>query len=163
MEKNQHQPDMTKEAFVAAAKILARQPRTEKEIRQKLIDKDFPAVVVSLVVSRLRQDGYLDDTHYARDFIEQTLRYRPAGRYLLLKKLQARGITNEVATKALEECYPPDKEAEIGERLLVKKLKDCKYDNKQEKAEKLVSYLKTKGLATDIIMELLERHGLLGD
>src|SRR3990172_5631486 len=76
-------------------------PRGEVERRQRLARRGAPADLVDGAISRLRELGLVDDTAFARTWVEGRSRLSPRSRRLLHRELQAKGIDGEAAREAL--------------------------------------------------------------
>ena len=76
----------------AALRILARGPRTEREIEVRLRERGFRSDAVERAVERLRRVSLLDDRAFVRSFLRTELMRSPQGRRLLEMKLRRRGV-----------------------------------------------------------------------
>jgi regulatory protein len=76
----------------AALRILARGPRTEREIQGRLRDRGYNDDAVERAIERLRRVSLLDDRAFVRSFLRTELFKAPQGRRLLVLKLRRRGV-----------------------------------------------------------------------
>lgn len=76
----------------AALRILARGPRTEREVGDRLRERGFLSDAVERAVERLRRVSLLDDRAFVRSFLRTELQRSPQGRRLLEMKLRRRGV-----------------------------------------------------------------------
>src|SRR6267143_6573256 len=76
----------------AALRILARGPRTEREVERRLRDRGFQGDAVERAIERLRRVSLLDDRAFVRSFLRTELFKAPQGRRLLVLKLRRRGV-----------------------------------------------------------------------
>ncbi|NWJ98864.1 MAG: RecX family transcriptional regulator [Chloroflexi bacterium] len=95
--------DLYNLGLAAALELLSRRPRSEAEIYQRLkrrypegSDKTFKRVV-----ERLKELNYLNDTDFARYWIENRLACAPRGRLLLQQELLKLGLAREIIETAL--------------------------------------------------------------
>ncbi|MDX1567725.1 MAG: regulatory protein RecX [Longimicrobiales bacterium] len=86
----------------AALHLLSFRARSVTEMERRLRKKDFDESVVSEVVTRLLDLGYLDDREFARQFLEERLRRRPRGPFALVQELQKRGVDRGLAEEVLD-------------------------------------------------------------
>jgi regulatory protein len=77
----------------AALRILARGPRTVREVEGRLLSRGFEAGAVERAVERLRRVSLLDDRAFARSFLRAELSRAPQGMRLLAVKLRRRGVS----------------------------------------------------------------------
>ncbi len=75
-----------------ALRFLTVRPRTEREIRDKLREKEFGDEEIAQTIASLKASGLLDDAAFARMYIRDALAGRGAGKILLKKKLLLLGV-----------------------------------------------------------------------
>ncbi len=119
-------------AFDTAIRFLARNMRTESEIRAKLEDKGYSPEDAESAVEKLRSYGYLNDSAYAGAYVRTYGKDR--GKLRLIYELGAKGIDKAIIDEAL-----PESEEENAKALAEKKIK--KYPEK----EKMIRYLMSRG------------------
>src|SRR5690349_5724451 len=76
----------------AALRILARGPRTEREIEVRLRDRGYEGNAVAGALARLRRVSLVDDRAFVRSFLRTELFKAAQGRRLLEMKLKRRGV-----------------------------------------------------------------------
>lgn len=142
--------------FSYALKLLSIRPRSSKELEERLLNK-FPQAkeIVSRVMERVREMGYLDDREFARMWVEDRMRFHPRGREKVRRELRDKGVPEEVVEEVLGEVYPPEKEWEIMERLGRSKWeRDAGVDVRKRK-ERVYRYLLYRGFPVSRIYELI--------
>ncbi len=95
------QADVRHQAHQAALRLLAYRPRSEAEIRQRLARRGLPPQVVRETIARLREQGLLSDTAFARFWVEVRDQSSPRGHRLLWQELSAKGIEPEIVRQAI--------------------------------------------------------------
>lgn len=80
-------------------------------VRDKLLEKDFPADVADQVIRDLTALGYLDDYKLALAHIRRRRGRKSEGKALLRARLLSLGIAAGAVERALEEETPPAEEA----------------------------------------------------
>ena len=88
-------------AHAAALRLLARRPRSERELGQRLRLRGVPADVAEEEVGRLRQAGLLNDEAFAEQWVGERQSGAPRSRRLLRYELLGRGVRAELADKAV--------------------------------------------------------------
>ncbi len=125
------QSDDPAEVLDAAARLLEARPRSEGEVRQRLLRLGYQAQLVDDAVARLLEVGYLDDGAFARSWVESRDRARPRGEHALRRELGQRGVDRALIDAVLGERRDEAAAAGAGvagadqaaaERLLAKKL-----------------------------------------
>lgn len=83
-----------------ALRYLAVRPRSEAEVRRRLLRAGHQDAAVEMVLARLREQGLVDDAAFAQYWLEQRRVFRPRGERLLKAELRQRGIAHDLAVAA---------------------------------------------------------------
>lgn len=147
----------------AALRILARGPRTEREIVDRLIDRGYVPDAVERAVERLRRVSLLDDRAYLGWFVRAELFRKAQALRLLENKLARHGVPRPLIAAA-DEAIRADPDlveraldteegrAEAAARDLVRKLGRRDPD---ERRRRLQSALLRRGFSWDTIRDLV--------
>lgn len=138
--------DLSK-ALNIAWRIIGIRPRSVFEIRRKLRERRFDKEIIEKVIDELKKLDLLDDEKFARAWLEERLRNRPCGRFLIKKKLLEKGISEEIVNSVLEENLSRELEIELARKLMESKDK--------EPRQKLVLFLKSRGFGWEVIEEVI--------
>ncbi len=95
----------TSSAKRAALRFLAHRPRTCKEVRDKLREKEFGDDDINATLENLQRAGLVNDPEFARMYIRDALATRASGRALLKRKLLLLGIDKVTVDEALQEAF----------------------------------------------------------
>ncbi len=95
----------------AALRFLAVRPRSEAEVRTRLLRAGHEATAIEQTLERLRQDGLLDDAAFAQYWLEQRRTFRPRGARLVQAELRQRGIAADLAAEAATTLDTPEEDA----------------------------------------------------
>jgi regulatory protein len=95
--------DEQSKAVNAAMNLLARRPRSEREIRDRLKRKGFPPETIDAAVAKLEGWRYLDDEAFARYWVENREANKPRGRRLLEQELRLKGVDRETIQLTIDE------------------------------------------------------------
>lgn len=132
--------------------LLYRSSKTKKQLKRKLIEKEFTETVSERVVETLEENGFINDLTFAEQFIEtRSVRY---GVYRLRQELRLKGVDDDLINKALESSEQSseyDRALEIGKKRLVQYLSDPK----EKIYSKMVAYLSRKGFAYDVVKKVV--------
>jgi len=101
-----------------AVRYLARWDRTVAQVEQFLLSKGASAAQAKQTISRLSDLRYLDDRAYAGRWVESRMARQPMGRERLSAELQARGIQEAVAERAVREAFLEIDEETLARRAL---------------------------------------------
>lgn len=145
--------------------FLAYSSRTKKEVvgRVKLYlsKKDLTKIetdeIVNYVLEEIEKLGLLDDSVYAKNYVEGRLR---SGRAISKRKIQdflfKKGVDRQTVEKALQ-SYPKGMEVELVKELAKKKLKTLRYTNTNTGKRKLATYLLGKGFSSTAVFETINQ------
>ena len=133
-----------------AYRLLASRDRTEREIRDALAKEDIsvPSVVEDIVDS-LKRNGYLNDRRLAAGYIRFRMEHRPAGPYLLRRKLKKAGVDEAVIEDELESAFEPGLEEETARRLAKAKMKGVL--ERERGARRVHGFLSRRGFSGSIV------------
>src|SRR5918994_5860097 len=91
------------EVLDAAARFLEARPRSEAEVRRKLVRLGYQPALVDEVLTRLVELRYLDDEAFARAWVESRDRARPRGEHALRQELGRLGVERGLVDEVLDE------------------------------------------------------------
>ena len=94
-------------ARALALRLLTMKPRTVSEMRERL-GRRFDSNSVQETVTRLIDDGLLDDADYARQWRQSRERRRPRSRSMIARELKERGVAEDLIENALEDYDSSD-------------------------------------------------------
>lgn len=89
------------DSYQKAAQLLASRPHFRAELAIKLARRGFPADEAAATLDRLEQQGYLDDTKTAADFVAHRRERGGEGRLRLRAELVRRGARPDAIDAAL--------------------------------------------------------------
>ncbi len=131
-----------KRAKKRAMHILEKQDKTEQQLRDKLLENQYPVQIVEYAIDYVKTYGYIDDVSYARRYIEY--RSRSKSRKQLKMELYAKGVSSEIITQIFDDME--EGEMETIRKLILKKSAEPQLLEEQEK-KKLKTSLMRKGFA----------------
>lgn len=134
------------EAENYAAHLLARREYSSGQLREKLTLKEFESDLVRDLLAKLKKNGLLDDSRFARNTIESLLNRKPAGKAFLIAHLRQRHIPQSLAEQVVAEAMGDIDETVLGERLLAPKLKGWRKFGIDIARRKAYNYLSRRSL-----------------
>lgn len=154
--------DILESALVIRAKevalhYLSYKPRTEHEVRTKLLDKGFEEELAEQVVERFRTLKYLNDEQYAQMFAASQLRSKGRGPKRIRMELKRKGVEEELIELALvllEETK--DVLGELRPRAEKKWTTLQKEPERHKRRKKFQEYIVRQGFDFGIASQLLE-------
>lgn len=97
------QQDTLEVAYLRGLRFLSYRPRSEAEIQRKLSEQGFEAAVIDAAVQRMKDNGYLGDNQFARDWVENRSTFRPRSKRMLAMELRQKGVAEDAIEQALAE------------------------------------------------------------
>lgn len=135
-----------------AVKLLAAKPRSVKELRERLLEKEWTnGVIVDEVLKKLEEYNYLNDEQFARDFAAAKLRQKPLGKRRLQQTLSQKKLDKETVEQAIETVYEKTPEGEIIERAIEKRLRLKGKPETREDTKKFYDFLMRQGFSYDLV------------
>ncbi len=147
------QADVRHQAHEAALRLLTYRPRSEAEIRQRLARRGLPPQVVQETIARLRDQGLLSDTAFARFWVETRDQSSPRGRRLLWQELSAKGIEQETIRQAIA----PVAEEDAALRAAQKKARHLQGQDYPVFRRRLGDFLLRRGFPYPTVRTIVER------
>ena len=147
---------MTKEQIIA--KLSASCARAEHcldDMRRKMERWQVENDVQEEVLQYLVKEKYIDESRYARFFINDKIKYNRWGRKKVEQALFYKHIPREVYEPLLDDIVDNDYE-EILQPLLRTKEKNIKYANDYEKRMKLIRFAMGRGFSYEQAVHCLE-------
>ena len=119
--------------------LILRRRRSEWEIREYLKRKNSPAPLVEELLNKLSNNNYVNDSDFARAWIENRRLLRPTSRRKLVLELKQKRVSEEVINEALGADTTDEKQ--VLKELITKKRKIARYKDDT----KLMRYLISQG------------------
>jgi regulatory protein len=136
----------------AAIRLLGYRPRSEAEIRQRLRQRGFDNEYIEKALTKLKGQGLVDDTAFARFWKDNRETLRPRSRRLTRLELQKKGLQREIIESILTEL--DDNETAYRAALKARRLPQADY---QGFRRRLGEYLMRRGYGWDVINSTVEK------
>jgi regulatory protein len=147
------------ELYEYAVGALGRRMRSVAELKRLLrprveADSEYGQTLVELVIRRLKDQGYLNDSSYAAAYSSFRRDNEKFGRRRVITELKIKGVHGEVIEKAVESAYEQvSDEQQAREYLRRKRLVKPK---SQKEAARLFRQLTRAGFASKTIFGILK-------
>lgn len=137
----------------AALHFLAYRPRSEAEIRQRLQRHGYDGKDIDKTLAKLKEQGLVDDTAFARFWRENRETFSPRSRRLTKLELKRKGLSSDIIEQIISEIDDRDS----AYRAALNRARRLSLADYQVFRERLVGYLGRRGFSYDIIKEVVER------
>jgi regulatory protein len=150
----------------SALRLLATRPRTERELFERLRQKEYSEDQIAAVLGEFKKSGLVNDDEFARMFVRNALAVRPVGRIVLKRRMLLLGISPALADLALAEVLEPAGEGQYAAEAAAKFLKKIrpgkKKDDEQQRRQKLTAFLLRRGYPWTVV-EPVVRSAMNGE
>ncbi len=154
---------MDSEKLEAARKVAFRflgvSARSVSEIEKRLLKAEFEPEIIQSVVQEAAERGWLDDTKFASDWIEDRADRKGYGKTRLKQELRGKGLDSETIEAALEEIAP-EAEAERARQTAEARWAKMHRDGMDSatvyaEKQKLMQFLMRRGFSHGIIRQVI--------
>lgn len=142
-------------AYTRALRYLSYRPRSEKEIRDRLMRKNFDPLIIDKVIEKLKEDKFLNDTEFAEWWIDQRQEFKGKSKYVIKNELSEKGIDKQTIETTLDTAKD---DYETAKELFEKKKRRFENYTGDEYIKKVTGFLQRKGFSWDIIQKILKHE-----
>jgi len=149
------------ELYDYAVGALARRMRTVAELKRLMrariedADSEYGRTLVELVIRRLKDQGYLNDSQYAAYYSSLRRDNQKLGRMRVTTELKTRGVHGSVIEKAVEAAYEGVSDEKQAREFLRKKRLEKPKDQKQ--TARIFRQLARAGFGMKTIFTILKK------
>jgi regulatory protein len=149
------------ELYEYAVGALARRMRTVAELKRLMRarveepESEYAETLVELVIRRLKDQGYLNDSQYAAYFSSMRRDNQKLGRMRVITELKTRGVHASVIEKAIEATFEGVSDEKQAREYLRKKRLVKPKDQKQ--TARIFRQLARAGFGTRTIFSILKK------
>ena len=142
---------------------LARRMRTVAELKRMLRarveepESEYGQTLIDLVVRRLKDNGYLNDSHYAAFFSSLRRDNQKLGRRRVITELKIKGVHSEVIDKAVDAAFEGVNEEKQARDYLRKKRIDKPAKGDQKATARVFRQLARAGFGSKTIFTVLKK------
>ena len=141
-----------------AVKLLAAKPRSIGELRERLLEKNWTNdEIVSSVLEKLKEYGYLDDAKFATDLALSKLRQKPQGKRRLQQAMLQKKLDRETLDAAIETAFAKLPEDELIDLAIQKRLRLKGKPDTREETKKFYDHLLRQGFSFDLIRQKMSQ------
>jgi regulatory protein len=151
--------DPLRAAYAAGLALLSRRELSEAQLRERLARKEHPPEAIDDAVRRLIEVRALDDRRVALTAARTEAQVKSRGRVRVLRRLQALGISEEIAREAADEVFGAVDERALLERALARRLRGPASTLRDPaRFRRLFQQLVRQGFAPALVLRALKAH-----
>ncbi len=142
--------DSVETALQRALNFISYRPRSQAEIERNLRKHEVAEEVIAAVVERLKAGHLLDDSDFARRWVEDRAAFKPRGVYALRMELRQKGLPEEIIEQTLQQL---DEES-LARQAAQPKLRQLKSLDWADFRNKLSAHLARRGFGYELVAEV---------
>jgi regulatory protein len=137
-----------------AVKLLATTARSERELRDRLLEKLWTnADIVDAVIEKLKEYKYLNDEQFACDLAVSKLRQKPQGKRRLQQTMSRKKLDKEIVETAITDAFEKLPEDDLIDQVIAKRLRLKGKPETRGETKKFYDHLLRQGFSYDLIRE----------
>lgn len=142
--------------YSAAVRALMRRAHSVHEMKRYLTARAENPADAAAVLQRLREQNYIDDARYAREYARSHAQIRRQGKFRIARELRARGVPDKHIDAALDSVFADTDENALVRARLERKLRHLRGNNlggplDEKKRASLYRSLLRAGFSADAI------------
>jgi len=145
--------DLRHRCLNAALLYLSYRPRSEAELRQRLHRRGFDGDNVEAALTKLREQGLVDDLAFAQFWKDNREAFRPRSRWLTKLELRQKGVADNI----IDQVVANVDEEDSAYRAAVSRARSLPRSDYQNFRRRLGQYLKRRGFSYQVITQTVER------
>ena len=145
--------DQYQRCFNTAIRYLGYRPRSEFEVRRRLYRYGFDSECTENTIGRLKKQGLVDDSEFARFWIENREAFSPRSRKLTSLELRRKGLDSDTIKQTVNMLEDSDS----AYRAAISKASRLASDDYNSFRKRLGDHLLRRGFGYDVIKETVEK------
>ncbi len=145
--------DHLQRCYNAALHFISYRPRSEAELRERLLRRGFTENDIATATGRLKEQGLISDEAFARFWTESRETFRPRSRFLTSLELRRKGVADEIVAEATAEIDDEGSAYQAAQKK-VRSLTGTDYESFRRR---LGDYLKRRGFGYGVINHTVKR------
>ena len=147
------------EAATAALRLLRHRPRSEHELRRRLLDKEHPVEAVDEALDRVRVWGLINDAEFAAEWVRGRRRRRGKSRGALERELRDKGVAEAHIADAVADIDVSEdrrQAAELVRARLARRRGGAGPRPEEGERRRLVAFLARRGYPTGLALAVVD-------
>ena len=137
-------------AIEVSVKFCSYRERSEKEVKQKLSDKEFSKEIITSTLRKMKDLNFVNNLRFAKSFSRGKNRGNRWGKIKIRYELVGKGLNDEEITIGLDSI-----DSKMYEQSLKKNIEIFRKKNKNDNKNKLIGHLARKGFEMNLILNYI--------
>lgn len=143
------------QAKLYAERLIGTRMRSERELRQRLKQKEISQEAIDEIVATFQRVHLLDDAEFARMWVRDRLRLRPRSASALRRELRAKGIREDIVTVVLDEAFAEKEDIDVARELAAAYCRKHPNVTGDVLKRRLAGFLQRKGYTPSVMYDVL--------
>lgn len=139
-----------------AIRIIEHHSKTVKQLKDKMKEKGYEEEFINNSIQFLQEYNYINDEKYAKQYINDKVRFGKDGRNKIKMNLMQKGVDKEIIQEQLNDI-DSDLETDNAFELAERKMRSYKSLDLPTQRRRLYSFLQRKGYKGDIINKVMNK------
>ncbi len=145
------------DAFTIALTLLSARELSESQLRARLARRQIDPDDINRAITRLKEDGTLDDRRVARAIARMESEIKHRGRARVIQKVRQAGIDTDIAEDAVREVFEEVDENALLERAMERRLRGRNPRELDDKGRaRVVRGLMAQGFRLEAVLKKLK-------
>lgn len=145
--------DQFRRCMDTAVRFLEYRPRSESELRDRLQRRGFIVDNIDSTINKLKEQGLVDDSSFARFWTENRESFSPRSQYFTRRELAQKGVAPEIA----EEAVSSIDDTESAYRTALQRASRIRAVDYRDFRNRLGGYLRRRGFGYETINKTVEK------
>lgn len=137
-------------AIEVSVKFCSYRERSEKEVIQKLSDKEFSKEIITSTLRKMKDLNFVNNLRFAKSFSRGKNRGNRWGKIKIRYELVGKGLNDEEITIGLDSI-----DSKMYKESLKKNIEIFRKKNKSDNKNKLIGHLARKGFEMNLILNYI--------
>ena len=142
--------ELVNKAIEVSVKFCSYRERSEKEVIQKLSDKEFSKEIITSTLRKMKDLNFVNNLRFAKSFSRGKNRGNRWGKIKIRYELVGKGLNDEEITIGLDSI-----DSKMYEQSLKKNIEIFRKKNKNDNKNKLIGHLARKGFEMNLILNYI--------
>lgn len=130
--------------------------RSRKELYNRLSRKKFSQEIIEQTLNFLKDKGFIDDTIFAKDWIESRLK-KPFGLRRIRQELGIKGVNKGIIDSKIEEIKNNYNETDVVRKIAEEKFSRLKDIQPEKLKKRIYDYLMRRGFSVDVVTDVINQ------
>ena len=142
-------------------KLITIKDRTEKELRDKLKEKNFEESAIEQEIEFLSSYGYINDKRYAEHFTSDAINIKKWGKSRIRTELLRKGIDRDIIDETIKEAFSEVDEDRLYSEM-EKRFKNADFGNVKERT-RIFNFYMRRGFSPEEIKGSMNKMSAFRD